>query len=214
MDTTTGLQKIGQAGDGFPVLDGIYAPKSGLAILGIGTGLSSDGTNLNCTVVAPTLTSQLTNNSGFLTTNLVTSVNGLTGAVTIATPATPSFAQGVSHTFVTTTASTGFQVSSTRPSLVHYTATVATTATIGGASAGMIYFETAATNSTTPSDWTIVSQMGNSQTITLAVALQSAQTVTETLAGMIPAGYYARLRTSNVSGTPTFTYVTGQEVLL
>lgn len=162
----------------------------------------------------PTNTNQLTNGAGFLTTNAVTSVNGQTGIVVIATPSTLSFAQGVARSLVSTTASTGFQVSSSRVAIVHYTSTVGTTATIGGASAGMIYFETAATNSVTPSDWTIVSQMGNSQTITLAVALQSAQTVTETVAGLIPIGYYARLRTSNVSGTPSFTYVTGQEVLL
>lgn len=48
----------------------------------------------------------------------------------------------------------------------------------------------------------------------LAIAITVNQNVTGTLTGYIPAGYYARLRTENNTGTPTFNYRSGQEVFL
>lgn len=126
-----------------------------------------------------------------------------------------SFNNSVSHTIQTVAASgNGFQVSSTRISHASYSVTTTTTATIGGSSAGYVVLEVAATNSSTAGDWTEIARSGNSQTITLALALQSSQAVTSTVAGMIPIGYYARLRSVNVSGTPSYAYVSGQEVLL
>jgi len=118
------------------------------------------------------------------------------------------------HSFVSSTSSTGFQVSSTRDSEVNYSFTISTTATIGGASSGTVFLEIAATNSTTPSDWTTIAKFTNGQTITLAVALQSVQTMGGQLSGYIPLGYYARLRTLNNSGTPSYNYEVGQETLL
>lgn len=215
---------------------GLVASKnqSAVAILGLGTGLSTDGTNVNCTITGnvqadwngtglavilnkptvPTNANQLTNGAGFLTANAVTSVNGQTGAVTIATPSTPSFAQGVSRSLVTTTASTGFQVSATRNAIVHYTVTITVTASIAGGASGTIFLEIAPTNSTTPSDWVEVSHALNSQTYTLAIALQGVQVSGQVIAGMIPAGYYARLRQVTSTGTVSFAYNTGQEILI
>lgn len=118
------------------------------------------------------------------------------------------------HTFVSTTSSTGFQVSALRDCNVSYSVSTVTTATIGGNSSGTIFLEIAATNSTTPGDWTTIAKMTNGQAITLAVILQSSQTIGSTLSGYVPAGYYARLRTLNNSGTPTYTYECGQETLL
>lgn len=120
----------------------------------------------------------------------------------------------VSRSIVTATNQQGFQISTSQPAVVSYSISISTTATIGGTSSGNVYLEIAATNSTTPSDWTAIGQIGNGQTISLAVALQSIQLITGQLMGCVPAGYYARIRSNNVSGTPIYTYMNGQEVLM
>lgn len=127
--------------------------------------------------------------------------------------APPQINLSITHSFVTSTAATGFQVDPTGIAFVSYSVTISTTATIGGASSGLVYLEICPINSTNPSLWSIVAQTGNSQTITLAVALQSIQTTTSQVSAFVPAGYYARLRSSNVSGSPTFTYNSGAETL-
>lgn len=120
-----------------------------------------------------------------------------------------------SHSIQTVAASgNGFLVSSTRDYNVSYSTSISTTATIGGASSGYIVLEIAATNSSTASDWKEIGRLTNGQTITLAIALQSVQIIGGSLSGTVPAGYYTRLRSVNVSGTPTYNYISGQEVLL
>lgn len=136
--------------------------------------------------------------------------------ITDAAPLTTlSFNNIPSHSIVTTAAAAnGWQISSTRNASVFYSVNVNTTATIGGASDGYILLEIAATNSTTASDWKEVSRTRNGQTVTLALALNSIQNIGSELMNIVPAGYYVRLRSVNVSGTPTYTYVSGQEVQL
>jgi hypothetical protein len=115
----------------------------------------------------------------------------------------------------TGTGATGFQLSDTRDTIVNYAVSITTTASIGGASAGYVTLEMAPTNSTSSSAWYEVgARCRNDQTITLAVALQSVQNVGCTLNAVIPAGYYAKIRSVNVSGTPSYTYISGQEVQL
>lgn len=125
------------------------------------------------------------------------------------------FTNNASRTIQTVAAAgNGVQLSSTRDSFVSYSASISTSATIGGAATGYIVLEVCATNSTTAGSWQEVARLSNSQTITLAVALQSIQVITGNLVAMVPAGYYERLRSFQSSGTPTFAYVSGQEVLL
>lgn len=125
-------------------------------------------------------------------------------------------ASSASRSIVTGTGATGFQVSSTRDAFVNYSLTVATSVTIGGATnvSGTVLLEIAPTNSATPSDWVEVGRFTNGQLIALALALSSGQTLAGQISAMIPAGYYAKLRSINNSGTPTFTYNSGQEILL
>lgn len=130
-----------------------------------------------------------------------------------ATPGVRSFNNAATHSLVTGTGATGFQVSSTRDTSVNYNVTSSTTATIGGASTVTVFLEVAPTNSATAGDWVEISRFSNGQTITLAVALQSVQTAAGNLGGVIPAGYYAKLRTVT-SGTASSAYVSGQEVLI
>jgi hypothetical protein len=114
----------------------------------------------------------------------------------------------------TAAAANGFQVSSTRNASVSYSSTISTTATIGGAASGYLLLEICATNSATAGDWTAISRSTNGQTVTLAIALQSVQVTGGCVHGIVPAGYYARIRSVNVSGTPSYTANEQQEVLL
>lgn len=112
----------------------------------------------------------------------------------------------------TAAAANGFQIDTVLDAQVSYSCTIGTTATIGGASSGTLVLEVAPTNSSVAGDWKEIARLTNGQTITLALALQSVQTIAGCLAGLVPAGYYARIRSINNSGTPTFTFNSGQEV--
>lgn len=113
-------------------------------------------------------------------------------------------------------AANGFQVSSTRDALVNYSVTISTAVQIGVTTNvdGYVVLEVAATNSATASDWTEIGRSPQAQNIGLAVALSSTQKGGGQVGGTVQAGWYARLRTVNTTGTPVFTYNSGQEVLL
>lgn len=128
-------------------------------------------------------------------------------------PALSTFNNSASHSIVTTAAAAnGFQISATRNASVSYSISISTTANIGGTANGYVILEIAATNSSSAGDWQEISRLTNSQTITLAIALQSVQVIAGTLSGIIPSGYYARLRSVSSSGSPTFSFISGQEV--
>lgn len=120
----------------------------------------------------------------------------------------------VTHSIVTGTGATGFQVSSSRDSFVNYSVTIVSTATIGSNQDGTVVLEIAPTNSATAGDWIEVARFRNGQTLALALTLSSVQTVSGNLGGYIPAGYYVKLRSINNSGTPSYAYESGQEVLM
>lgn len=132
---------------------------------------------------------------------------------TIPTIASRSFTNNAIQTTAAAGNGNGNQLSSTRDAQVNYSVTIVTTATIGGASSGTLVLEIAATNSSTAGDWQEVSRFTNGQSITLAVALQSVQTIAGTVSAIVPAGYYRRIRSINNSGSPSFTVNSGQEVL-
>lgn len=124
-----------------------------------------------------------------------------------------SFTNTPSHTIQTVAASAnGWQLSSTRDADVYYSCTTSTTATIGGASTATVVLEICATNSATAANWITVATASNSQTITLAIALQSVQVNTIPLSCTVPAGYFVRLR-DTLTGTASASFVSGQEVL-
>lgn len=116
---------------------------------------------------------------------------------------------------VTTTASTGFQVSATRMAQVCYEGSFSTTSTIGGPSSASVFLETADTNSTTPSDWTTKAQQTYSNNITLAIVLNQVQGNNWSMCRYIPAGKFVRIRSGSVTGTASATInATQQETLL
>lgn len=117
------------------------------------------------------------------------------------------------RSLTTSTGAAGFQMSSTRNSSVYYNVKISVTATIGANAEGYVVLEIAPTNSATPSDWVECARFSNGQTITLAVVLQSIQPIGGEVSCDVPSGYYAKLRTVNVAATPTYTYISGYEVL-
>lgn len=131
-------------------------------------------------------------------------------------PVTPAISINDSpgRSMVTTTTSTGFQVSATRPASVCYEGSFSTTSTIGGPSSASVFLETADTNSTTAGDWTIKAQQTYTNTITLAVVLNQVQGNNWSFCRYVPAGKYVRIRMGSVTGTASATInATQQEVL-
>lgn len=156
-----------------------------------------------------------------------TGATGATGGVGPTGSTGATGAQGPTGTFATrvfqnqpsrtiqtvAAAANGWQLSTTRDASVGYACSITTVATIGGAAIGYAVLEICPTNSAVAANWVEIDRVTNSQTITLAIALQSSQTISTSVRGIVPSGYFARIRSVSVSGSPTFTYVSGQEVL-
>lgn len=100
-----------------------------------------------------------------------------------------------------------YQVSATKQATVFYTIRINCVATIGGASSGTVALQYSTNGGST---WIDVGQVENSNTVTLAVVLNSNTTQTGQLSGIIPAGAIVRMNQSS-SGTTTITFVRGQE---
>lgn len=106
-----------------------------------------------------------------------------------------------------------FQVSATRNSMVFYSVQVVVTSTIASGQDGELVFEIASNSGFTTNVQTIMASPC-SQAFSLVIAIQSIQKCSLNVSGFVPAGYYARLRTVNTTGTPVFTYRAGQEILM
>lgn len=106
-----------------------------------------------------------------------------------------------------------FQVSSTQDAMVAYTVNVAATLSLTSGATGTVVLEYADDSGFTTNVVTVQTTV-NGNTGTLAIGLGLTQTGTASLSGMIPIGKYARIRTVNTVGTPTFTMGNSQEVLL
>lgn len=118
-----------------------------------------------------------------------------------------------SQSAATRSLNTAFQVSASRGAWVTYSVQITVTASIAGGQNGDVVLEIASDSGFTTNVQTL-SIAGVGQTYTLAVALQGIQPQTTPVSGYVPAGYYARIRTVNNVGTPTYQYRAGQEALL
>jgi hypothetical protein len=140
------------------------------------------------------------------TTNQITVTNN-TNDITFSLPT--RIMSATSRSLVTTTSSTGYQISSTRDYSVNYSVYAQVSSALAGTNTADVFLEIATTNSTTPSDWTTISRSG----ISLAGVLSMSGN-TQTVGGFIPSGYYVRIRvlaTGSNSGSAVFTYQVGQE---
>lgn len=117
------------------------------------------------------------------------------------------------RSIVTGTGATGFQISSSRDAEVRYSTTIVTTSNIAGSQNGTVVLEIAQTNSATAADWSEIGRCTNGTAYTLAIAIQGVSTQACQITGYIPAGYFAKLRSINNAGTPTFSFNSSQEVL-
>lgn len=162
--------------------------------------LSTNGTTPSWISYSPDQTVIITANDGL-------SSGGTYPNLTIGI-ATKTYNYTPSRTIQTVAASgNGFQISSNKEAYATYSVTVTCAVQIGVVTnvEGYIVLEVASTNSSTASDWKEVGRVTNSQNVSLAVALASTQKVGGSLTiPNLPVGYYARLRSVNVSGTPTY----------
>lgn len=118
-----------------------------------------------------------------------------------------------SQSSATRSLNSAFQPSSTQNAVVIYSVQIATTLSLTTGQSGSCFLEVCASSSFASGVQTITS-VTNAQTGTLTLGLGLTQTYSGTVMGFVPAGYYARLRTANNTGTPTFTYMSGQEILV
>lgn len=114
-----------------------------------------------------------------------------------------------SYTNPTRSLNTSFQISTTQDTLVSYAVDITVAALILAGTAGRVYLEYANDTGFT-SGVTTVTSAGSST----GGVLNITNVNTANLSGVIPAGKFVRLRTANVTGTPTFGFISSQEVLL
>lgn len=196
-----------------------WSASSGVsAILNKPTTLSGYG--ISDGVTSASLASSL---SGYATTSALTT--GLAGKFANPSGTTAQYVRGdgtlatlptaaaPSQGAATRTLNSAFQISTTRNTLVSYSVQLTVTASLSGGQNGDVILEIASDSGFTTNVQTIAIT-GLGQTYTLAVALQGVQPQTGVVSGYVPASYYARLRTVNNTGTPTYSYRAGQEIQL
>jgi hypothetical protein len=153
-----------------------------------------------------------------ITTLLVTvqsaSTPGRFVRLSVCGSASKTFNNSPGRSIVTGTGSTGFQPSALSDSNVNYSISINTSVSLSGNSSGYVVLEICPTNSATPSAWIEIGRVSSGQSGTLVVGLVLNQVGGGQIGGVVPAGYYAKIRTVNVSGTPTYVINSQQEVLL
>ncbi|SKA15573.1 hypothetical protein, partial [Sediminibacterium ginsengisoli] len=100
-----------------------------------------------------------------------------------------------------------FQVSATKDASVRYSVEIACSISVSGGQAGVVFLEISPNNST----WTEAGRFSNSNTGAVVIGLSVTSSVAGQISADVPAGYYVRLRTSATTGSPVFTYQSGQE---
>lgn len=196
VDPTTHLPSLMQGPTGLTCDSGVIGltmPESGVS------SLSSDLSNLTSNLAGTNSLAQSAYNNGDGFGSAITVLqhnaqnNNSTTSITYTTPS-----------IVTSTGAVGTQISTTQSNGLHFSGNVTTTASIGGPQEGALVLEVAKTNSATASDWKEQARCTNSQTITLALVLNSVQKVGCQLNGFLPQGNYYKVRSISTSGTPSF----------
>lgn len=103
-----------------------------------------------------------------------------------------------------------YQLSSTRPSFISISAQLSCSLTLTNGQAGNVQLQLSANGS---SGWVTYGTLTASNTGVLVVGLSTAQASGGQLTVPIPAGYYWRALTTNTTGTPTYTFNGGYEII-
>ncbi len=101
-----------------------------------------------------------------------------------------------------------FQISASRDAWAVYTVDISVTSLLLAGTSGRVYLEYADDSGMTTNLVTVNSSPNATGGVLNVTNLGSGN-----VTGFIPAGKYARIRTANVTGTPTYTFVGSQEVL-
>lgn len=112
------------------------------------------------------------------------------------------------RTIATSSGVSTYTISSTLQATVYYNVTIACTASIGSNSTGTVSLQYSTNGGST---WITAQEATNSNTVTLAIALQSVTTQSTTISAVIPAGALVQLLKTS-TGTTTITYIRGQEI--
>lgn len=118
-----------------------------------------------------------------------------------------------SASYPTRALNTCFQPSASRDVLAVYPVEISANLSLSGGTVGTVYLRTY-TNNTCSTGTQELMRAVNSNTGALTIGLNTTQTGTGTLTGVISAGLWAQLVTENTSGSPAFTSRPGQEVAL
>lgn len=100
-----------------------------------------------------------------------------------------------------------YTISSTKPATVKYNIKIACTATIGSASSGKVLFQYSIDGGT---NWIDAGEVENSNTVSLAIVLNSTTNQSGFIVWSVPANALCRL-VPTTSGTTTITWIRGQE---
>lgn len=103
-----------------------------------------------------------------------------------------------------------YQLSSTRPSFISISAQLSCNLSLTGGQAGNIQLQLSANGS---SGWVTYGTLTASNTGTLTIGLNTTQVSGGQLTVPIPVGYYWRALTTNTTGTPTYTFNGGYEIV-
>lgn len=101
---------------------------------------------------------------------------------------------------------TAYQISTTTSSTVKLSSQISCSLSLVTGQAGQVILEVSANGSSGWNAWGILSA---SNTGTLSLGVNTVQISGGMLEAELPAGYYWKLRTSNTTGSPTFTFLGG-----
>lgn len=173
-----------------------YAPGTGtVTSVTAGTGLSGGAITSSGTISMPAV------GTAGSYSGVTTDAQGRVSAGTVR-----------SQSAATRSLNTAFQVSTTRDAEVRYSVQCTVTASITGGQNCDVFVDIATDQAFTQNVQS-VGVVGQGQAYTLAVAIQGVQPQTQQVIGYVPAGYWARIRTSSNTGSPSFLYRLGQEIL-
>lgn len=165
----------------------VYTPGSGIGIVGSVISNASPDQTVSIT----------SGNTTYLT------ASGTYPNFTI-TPYVPAISVSVTRPINSTT----FTISTTKQATVYYTVNVSCTATIGSTATGKVSLQYSQNAGST---WIDVSDVSNSNAVTLAIVLNSVNAQDQVISGPVPANALCRLVSAS-TGTTTITYVRGTEV--